>query len=673
MALIEIKSWSLEVLNPDGTVNTFLPSIAVGSVPPDLTTEVVDWLAMGLDVKIVLACTLSGDYPDTKSATLTRSVIRYNPALFGEIGALFYPPKTWPQGGYSVEVPGSFNPSDPTIFTMRLVGQGAELPSNINGDVTVELLNDDDFEITHTFRMVSDVETYISGRSIDNQTRFGKSNNYNPNEGDIDRPAVYGTLRGINCYVSIKGQSSGNFYNTFAPDLSIPVKAAYNNFDSDGDLSAWPGTWRIERTAAPGTTVDSLSPFEDNLVICSFPDLGYLIQDNEAELILTKRTRQGNVGTFEADLQLYVAKIPISGASTQLNGPIYSPSDYRHFADLTEIEVTIKGSLLEVGATYQLSLAAGIATDPSTSIMLHVLGDEMGTDAAPPEVDFTMISEFWSRNGNHAEEFTCAPNERLTHVLSMNVTEYDNSPPSPWTAFDYDIQIVSIIITDSNGNIVFSESMTKNSDNSWPSNDFIGTLEESGPSEDTIRYFYLKEFRIPYTNEQGLPDWIDETFTFKWKAAFRPYPNYGLIYEQETTVTVREYENSDPSPSGSDYISNIRFLDPETGYPISNWCETETILVVADVDSAGIGTDTYIVAMVDYFPLGVSLFDDFQLQEEDGETHILPDYVIFQEKLSDLISDLTPEPIDDSISFLLDISGLTNIQKLRIFVMAYRA
>ena len=77
--------------------------------------------------------------------------------------------------------------------------------------------------------------------------------------------------------------------------------------------------------------------------------------------------------------------------------------------------------------------------------------------------------------------------------------------------------------------------------------------------------------------------------------------------------------------------------------------------------------------MVDYFPLGVSLFDDFQLQEEDGETHILPDYVIFQEKLSDLISDLTPEPIDDSISFLLDISGLTNIQKLRIFVMAYRA
>jgi len=151
MAQIQISKWELKVLNPDGTDNTFLPSITNGSVPADLSTEVVDWLAMGLLVQIVLECEISGTYPDSTNAVLSGSVIRYNPAMFGEIGATFYPPKTWPQGGYSLEVPGSFDPSSTTSFTMRLVGQGENLPSNINGDVTIELVDDNFFNITHQF------------------------------------------------------------------------------------------------------------------------------------------------------------------------------------------------------------------------------------------------------------------------------------------------------------------------------------------------------------------------------------------------------------------------------------------------------------------------------------------------------------------------------------------
>lgn len=664
MATLTIDSWELTPFNPNGSINSFLPALT-GSVP---TNEQVDFTAMGQLFKLVLFCKLTGDLTDpaTTPAEVSGTLIRYNPGFFVDFNSQFTPIGSVPSGGYSFTPPNN----SPGVFNMPLMGQLENLNSNTNGSVEIAIIDATNFTITHVFRVTSDLETYLIGKVNQNQYRLSKASQFSTLEGDISRPSVFGWDKALNAFVATRHLDR---YVLLARELSLQFSASFDGIDSSGIISDYVPTYRVERVAAPGVEESSLSPFEDNLLIVDFVDPSGDIVVDEAEAILVSRANTHNIADYERDFDLAAAKLITSGGSAQLDGAIYEPVTYANALGVTRISFVIKGSLLRKDSNYQVHVTIGLPDTVSANKMQHTMSGMLRTDGAPQEVDFDMSVNTWTRNGNHAEEFTITAGERATSVLSMNKDQYDANAAAPFTTFDDDIDTVRVIILGDNAEIIFQEFIQKQADGSWIDTEHIGIIQTTAtPSEDAMFYAYLKEFRVPYANEQGLDDWTDTDKVIRWTARFMDQtdPTFGAVYEFNSKLHVRGYENNEPSPS-ADAITNIRFLDPVTGLPISNWCETNEILVVADVEP--FADEIYMVAMVDKFPLGAAMYNDFALEEEDGQMHTLPDYVIFSEKLSGKISELTIQPeADGTVSFVLDISSLTDEEKMRIYFLAYR-
>lgn len=656
MAQIVINGWTVTALNPDGTDNSFVTPIT-GSVPANPTADLLDFAAMGQRLRLQFDCTISGTHSDSSTASVIGSTIRYAPAMFLAYLGGYFPPGTFPPGGYSVLIPAGYSSS----YAMVLIGQGEFESANQNGTVEINLTNDYNFEIVHEFYMTMDVQSYPVGKYVPNKFRFSKNSILNPLEMSNNGVAVYGQLRGLNIYT---GFQQGRF-QVLAQDLSIPIQASFNGQDMDG-VDLFEPTWSIELVSDPGVEVPYLSPYEDNIVIISFTDPSALIVENESEVAICNRSLDENVSGFVKDFILYEGKLITSAGSAQVSGPIYEPITWLQSAGVTTISFRVKGTDLDPSINYQLHTRAGYTNGPSGTAFLHALTTPTPTDGGPLAVDFDFISEFWTRNGEHFEEMSVAPNQRVTSVLSLNVSEYNANAASPWSTFFGDILGVRVQVFDEDDVEVFSASITDNGAGTFEDSEFIGNELDSDPS-NTIQRFYLKEFRVPYTNFSGLQNWIGQTIRFRWTVQFFiPFSQTtGANYYTDNYLTVRPYENQEVSQQ----VSNIRFLDPVTGNPISNWCDLDSILVAADI--SGIANDVYIVAMVDRFPLGVQMFNDLGLEEEDPTTHTTPSYVIFSQKVSDLISDLESQPIDGGIAFLLDISTLSNDEKWRIFIEAY--
>jgi hypothetical protein len=663
-AALLITSWEINPLNPDGTVNSFLPAKS-GASPADLSTDLIDYLAMGNLFQLKLYCSLSGSYPDTSTPTVVGSTIRYVPGLFLDFMGVYNPPGTFPSAGYAMQLPGSYNPSIGGVYTMPLIGQRENLPCNINGEVEIEFTGTTDFIITHQFWLTADIEQYLQGKTIDNFYRLSKSDIYNEVEDNVDRASVFSEVKGLNIALALSNRSNA----VYADYLSIPFNAAFSGRDIDGTELSITCEFFIERVAVPSVSELDLSPFEDNLIRIVLQDSAGDIVEDESEIMFVDRFLERNVDTFVNDLDIKNVKAVTNGASTQLDGPIYSPVTFSQSAGVTEITFIVKGDLLTKLHLYQVHFRAGIPAGPSSNRMIHFMSDKFQTTGAPVDIPFGMESMFWTRNGESGEAFTITPAERCTSILALNATEYNAMVIDPWLDFDGDIQQVKVQILDDAGTEIFSDIILKNEDNSWTNTAFISLYEQSGPSVDNIFYFRLNEFRIPFENYQSLPDWTNQVFTFRWTAYFQDQKSteFSGQYFQDTELTVGDFDTDSVSP----VVTNIKFLNPDTLEEISDWHDLTTIRVTAEIADATV--DTYVSVMIDMYPLGVTLFNDYALEEEDPTAVTLPPYVVFEQKASDLISELPEQPTDGGISFLVDVSEILDQENMYLFIQAYQA
>jgi hypothetical protein len=658
--------FELNAINPDGSDNTFLPSIAPSAIP---TAESIDWAAMGMLLKLTIYVEISSTYSDGSTADLVGASIVYNPGLFKDVFSNFVPPGTLPLGGYILQVPSS----TPTVYSVPLSGQGTNANSNDNGTCTIEIISSKICKIVHIFRVISDVEDYVIGKKLDNWTRLSKASNYSTSEGSEDRPSAFGYPKAINAVVGVRQRG---FTTIQTPELSIPFSASFNGYQSDSSASVIPFTYEIERLSVPGTVETSLSPFEPNLIKLIFEDAGSIIADDETSVIIAKRNLDQNINTFSKDFLLEEIKLIATGSTAQISVAFYGPVIYDHTAGITTISFVIDGTELEKDIFYQIHADAGYNRDPSDNALQHVMTEKVRTDGAPRKVDFTMGAEFWTRNALHAESFTALAGERITSVLTINRAQYDSNALPPFLSFNDDVDTVSVKIYTAQGLIdddpFFVKFIQKNLTDTFDDTAFISNDVTNDPSDADEVHFWLNSFRIPFENFQGLDNWIGQTLTFRWSIRFldQTNPTFGAIYYADTELTIRGYENDEPSPA-SDVVSNIQFRDPATGDLITNWCDMTSILVTADIED--LGATTYVQVMVDKFPLGVLMYNDYALTESDPETHTLPAWVEILSESSPLVSQLDSEPTDGNISFLLDISGLSDEEKMRIFIQAYRA
>lgn len=653
MAAITLNSWKIVPLNPDGTDNAFLNSYTGGV--PATSSEVIDWLCMGANVRLELDCTISGTLPDTSTASVIASTIRYNPAMFLDFPGVYYPIGTFPQGGYSIQIPAGYSSNYP----MSLVGQGEFQFCNTNGSVQIDIADDQNFTISHTFIITADIENWITGIFIPNQYRLSKNSIYNDDERNLDRPSVFGNLRGLNVMIAMKQLT----YNVLAQTLSIPIRASFDGFESDGSLSTIVESYTITRN---GDTFDELSPFEDNLITFTFIDVGAVIIEDESEVILVKRSLEQNVSTFVADFDYTEAKVITDPSTSQVNGAIYAPVTWSQAAGLTTVSFIIDGTLLEKSGKYQIHFKAATQGAPSDTQLIHFITDVLNANGAPPECAFDMESLFYSRNGNNATIFDALPVQRLTHVVSIDTSQYNTQASllEPWTTFNGDVQFAKIEIFDAAGLLLYSYQIEYSPTAGWVDTDYIGHEIVVGSS--VMLYLYLKDFRVPFANFQSLPDWANDTLTFKWSLYMEDPTdaNYGAYYTQESELNIGDFDNDQPSPC----ITDVQLWDMDWN-PLSDWHNETSIRVTAYLPTAT--ADTYISVMVDRYPLGVNLFNDFALEEEDPTDPTTPSYVIFNQRVSDLLSAVPEQPEDNYIAFVLDVSELNGDDEYYLYIESF--
>lgn len=659
MATLIINNFTLEPLNPDGTTNALLPTIS-GSLPP---TEAVDFASMGQRFKLTLECEIAGTYSDSSTADVAGTYVRYNPAMFVDPYTKYPFVGSFPTAGYLIQIPsttaGTYN------MPLSFVSGGEFSSSNENGSVTIEVTSATEFTITHSFTITADVEGYLSGKNISNQRRLSRNSIYNAEEWQNDRPTVFGTQKAFNAIVAIKQRG----YTTIADELSLLFKASFYGNDSDGD-AILASTVSLERTG----TVDSLSTFEDTTVTIEWEDPDAKIQVDSVEVILTLRQEQGNIAGFEKDLNIQRAKLETTVSTGTISGPFKGPVSYVQSGGITSVSFVVDKTQLELAKDYDLHFIAGYQSDVSEFKTIHGALRTTTLDFDSLAVNMDFQSEFYSRNNNHAEHFTATVMERISNVLVMDSNDYNSNASPPYTQFWNDLSYVRFELKDSNDNLLYAGNIIKNTSTlELESNEQI---EVSTDPSSGLVYLTANNIRIPYANFQGLDNMgVEATneYTWTWKARFigSADDRFESEFQYQNILTIRPYENNEAEPSEAPKVSNIRFVDPDTGRPLSNWCETTSVLVLADAED--LGSDTLVTVYIDRYPYGATFEQDYALEEMDSTDHTQTEPVVIPQMTTDLVSNLTASPESGTISFLLDVSTLNGDEINRVSIMIYRA
>lgn len=654
---IDITGWKVEALNPDGTLNTLIAAVS-GTNPTDPATDLVDFGAMSQRIRLTLTCEIDGDISDRLPvpASVKNAVIMYAPAMFGTYGQVYSPVRTFPQAGYRVQIPSVYGPT----YQMSLIGLGPTMLSNENGTVTVNISGDQDFEIVHDFYLTYDIEGFQIARLLENVFRFTKTNAYNLEENDFSRPSAYGTLRGLGAYVAVNQEG----LEFIAPDLSIPFQASFNGFDPDGNPD-FPASYEVELEFDPSIPRQGFSPWAFQTVRVDIADPGAQVVVDECEISLVLRTEQ--VSTFTRDFRLVEQKLVSTGSSAQINGPIYGPVTYSHSSGVTSITFCVDGTQLLPLEDYQLHGRWLIETSPSTFVMRHGASGVLRTGEEAEGVDFDMQSLLWTRNGDNGEDFSVDPNQRVVATCEVNVSQYNANAQAPFGNLLGDLRLIRFEILDENDNVLLFTTASAAGGVIFPAPIISHELENS-PS-GTILRLWVKEFRVPYTNDQNLPDWVNSVKRVRWSLRMVPQanPEFSALYFQDCLLRVGKYENQDPSPR----ITNFRLLNVDTGEAVASLCGLSRVRIAADIN--GIADNVYVSVMVDRHPLGVEPYNDYALEEEDPAMHSLPPYVIFTQRSTDLVEQLPAQPTGGSIAFVLNLDQLGDIGQYRVFLEAYTA
>lgn len=646
---ITLESFEIVPINPDGTVNTLIPAITSPST-------VVNKFCMGQRVRMKMRYHINGTINHVSNL-----FVRYNPAMWvAEFSA--YSPNLIPPSGYTLVIPND----TPATYPMALVLARPEAAaSNENGNVFLEVLDSDLFEITHNFRMTFDTEDYLTGTTLDNRFRLTKNSQYAVNEDNIERSSVYGFRKGLNCVLALK--KNGNL--AFAQELSIPFIASFAGFNVFGERDI-PCHFEYSRVSSPTVQDNFISPFEDTKVTLVFDDPDERVITDETFVILCIKDKPVNVAGYEKDLELSEVKLVTTASTGSIGGVFKGPVAYSHTSGETKVSFVIDSTKLQFDRVYDLHFGSFYrrASD-DVNVFLHDY-DEVTTLSDSKAIDFDIESDFWSRNGRHANDFTATVMERLRNVLRVNYGQYNESSYAPYSTFDNDVVSVSFELKNAITNAVFYEGQVIKTPVGLLSNNQIEVIKDTESEE---YYFSIREFRVPYLNENNLPDFGPNAigsniYRLSWKILFIAQGNSNAAseYLTESLLSIRPYENT---LSSGRKVDNIRFLDPNTGLPLGDWCEFDEMLVAADID--GLTSPVYVTAFVDSFPLGVIFVNDLALEEENVQAHTLPSYVTFEQKTTDLISEMDASPTNGVITFLLNVSQLTNDQKRRISVMAY--
>lgn len=661
-------------LNADGTDSTFISPYGSSNIPP-LPGEEINFPAIGSRVRIELQCQLSGDNADGTPFELPGSTLKFSPALFNDLGVTIFPSGTFPVGGYSIVHPGA---AFTGVINMRLGGQGLNTNQNINGICKfVGVGSVTSFEVHYEFRVTMDMLSYPIGRPSLNSSRLKRVTTTAITDFESGPASVFTTQKSLTGILSCKS-TLGSIANSV--ELMIPFRAAFYESGPDGISPLVTATTQFEKVSAPGVFLDEVSGFEDMNMIVTIDDTASVLAAKWLAVIVIEDDKIRSIADYEADYNLVEAPIDhVPGGVAQIAGPLYEPTIYDTVGTVKTVTIRIKASELKKGSRYEF-ISLIYVTDPRVSDTgvtyaerTEVVHSTKMATLPPPPLEPTIGSDFYNRGNNAGWNYEAVLGERITNVFRLNIAEYDvqaDAAGAPFDSFFNDLKRISVeVVEEETGNVARSGFMDYAG--GFTPSDIIGWANDGD-------YFvaYLKEFRIPSDNFQGLPTWRGSDYIFTWKCEFAyetPFP-WGVEYITEGRLQVRGFENEDPTDPA---ITRLRFLNPETGFEISRLCDDSNIVVECHVDTAQITPleNAYVEVHVDAHPLGTTLLSDLDLEENSPDIAGIgyPPGVIFSERLTDLISEMSLQPDGTArVSFNIDVTNIPVNQTWRLYVYIHQ-
>lgn len=665
----------LDCIDSAGNVLYNIATFDATTVP----TTPIEGFAIGNKIRLTLTMVSTG------ANSFLNKFLRFNPALFtvnNSINAFSY--------GYETMNPLSTTPQQ------AFLNFAAPFLDNIYCEMSKNAAPHDIATVVFEFYITQDVLDYLSTTlTPQNTKRFLSSRGQGPDFINLYQ-SVYSTLVrfiGITCkvfdYSGFDSQIQTPTGNKF---LRMPVAARWYNSDIDGDTTgmryiaeleitspsqinaALPLLSEIKATSSQANAASSaigiftvtsnqLAVGEANNVRILLRGDAYVGSVNnpaitDVRILLIRVDDATNTADFVTDLSLSDAVIPQSvPIVTQLNGAIYSPSDWFEnvpAADDIEVQFDIDGTQLQINGQYYIivNIHDSVNTDEPTAHISPALVATYTPPAMPTLTGYlsTYNTEY---SGN---ELTIAPHQRIKARLEIDKLSYVTALNALGFVGSFDDSLAGIICKLTNVPGVVNQ-VQGYLPNGITTNDMVVVL-------DTANDLVLDcTFRIA-------EEYAGTSTEITWTVSMnQPTAVFGITqltqfdYVQKLDVDV--FENDAISPN----LLAVRFYDAEE-YILGNKIE---IVDICDADQ--------IIAEVEKDPLftgSINLIATIYPASETGDTNNnaieeeeswAPITVQMQQLVSGKLDDVEAAfGLDDFATFKINVQQL--IQGSRYWVTA---
>ena len=667
----------LDCIDSSGTVLYNIATFTAATIP----AVPVEGLAIGIKVRLTFTINSSG------ANSFLNKQLRFNPGLYvlsNQTNAFDF--------GYETLNPLSTTPQQAVLNIANPALQ------NIYCEMSKNAAPHDEATVVFEFYVTNDTTNFIFGNSSNsNVNRFLSASALGVpnNTGQV----VYNQTKNLSLACRIFDSTSfsanattpagGNF-------LNILVEARWYNSDYGGYSLLMRYIKELEITSASQTAASL--PLLTNVTATAAqpntatpPNAIFTIasnqlavgEDNSVRILLRGEAYNGSVANpaitdvrvllfrvdtaannvnFVTDLSLSDALIPqATPGSAQLNGAIYSPSDWFEnvpAADDIEVQFVIDGTQLEVNGQYYIVANIHDAANPEyvTSHLSPLLLATYTPPAVPTITGFlsTYNTEY---SGN---ELTIAPHQRIKARLAIDKSSYVTALNAIGLAGSFDASLAGIIcrLTNVSGVVNQVQGFLPNG---------IVTNEMEIITNDATDLVLDCIFRIA-EEYAGTSTEITWTISLNQVTTIPGTTQLTQIdYVQKLDVDVFENDNLTPN------LLNVRFFELDqyllgNKIEIVNLCDVDQIIAEVEKDPTFTGSINLIATIYPADEFGDT--NNAAIQEEESWAPVV---VQMQQLVSGKLDNVdTSFGIDDFATFRINTQQLTQGQRYWVTAIAFQ-
>jgi hypothetical protein len=671
----------LDCIDSSGTVLYNIATFDSTTVP----TTPIEGFAIGNKIRLTLTMVSSG------ANSFLNKFLRFNPALFtvnNSINAFSF--------GYE-----SMNPLD-TTPQQAFLNFSAPFLDNIYCEMSKNAAPHDIATVLFEFYITQDVLDYLSTTlSAQNTKRFLSSRGQGPDLINLYQSAYSTLIRffGLTCkvfdYSGFDVQVQTPTGNRF---LRLPVALRWYNSDIDGDTTGMRYIKQLEITSASQVaaslplltdatatssqlnsaavangmftvTANQLAVGEANNVRVLLRGDAFVGSANnppitDVRILLFRIDDATNTADFVTDLTLSDAVIPqATPGSGQLNGAIYSPSDWFEnvpVADDIEVQFVIDGTQLQINGQYYLvvNIHDSANADQPTAHITPILSATYTPPAIPTLTGYisTYNTEY---SGN---ELTIAPHQRIKARLAIDKTSYPTALTALGLTGTFDGSVAGIICKLTNVPGVVNQVQ-----GFIPAAPPIVTADMTIVTNDATDLVLDCIFRIA-EEYAGTSTEITWTISMNQPTSVNGITQLTQIdFVQKLDVDV--FENDAISPN----LLAIRFYDLEDYIlgiktEIIDICDADQIIAEVEKDPALNGSVNFIATIYPANELG-----DTNNNAIEEESSWAPITIQMQQLVSGKLDDVAASfDVNDFAIFKINVQQLTQGQRYWVTGIAYQ-